>query len=59
MAATAKMRDQIRELEMKERSSKSLLANVLGKLWMVHNINVCVEKERMMITANPTWALYL
>lgn len=31
MAATAKMRDQIRELEMKERSSKSLLANVLGK----------------------------
>ncbi|XP_035702105.1 neuronal acetylcholine receptor subunit alpha-7 isoform X1 [Folsomia candida] len=29
MAATAKMRDQIRELEMKERSSKSLLANVL------------------------------
>lgn len=31
MAATAKMRDQIRELEMKERSSKSLLANVLGE----------------------------
>lgn len=32
MAATAKMRDQIREIELKERSSKSLLANVLGKL---------------------------
>lgn len=31
MAATAKMRDQIREIELKERSSKSLLANVLGK----------------------------
>jgi nicotinic acetylcholine receptor len=29
MAATAKMRDQIREIELKERSSRSLLANVL------------------------------